>query len=83
MICIYSNPKEPNAYPSSVEGETHYLYTDKTDGAYLVESTDSDTVWKIKPAAEYAALDTSYYEGEALQAADRLVFDLIPFSQYK
>ena len=83
VICIYSDPDNPFAFPSSIEGETHYLYAEETNGSYLIETSKSDTVWVMNPAEKDKLLDVSDYQGKALNAADRLVFDLIPFSQYK
>ena len=83
VICIYSDPENPHAFPLSVEGETHYLHAGEAAGSYLVEISDVETAWVIEPAEEDKILSVSDYQGDALNAADRLVFDLIPFSQYK
>ena len=79
IFCIYSDPT--NAYYSinSVEGDVHYLHADESDGTYLVEIVGLDAAWDIRPAS---AFDFDYLEG-ALDVANRMNLDLIPFSQYK
>ena len=79
IFCIYSDPT--NAYYSinSVEGDVHYLHADESDGTYLVEIVGHNAAWDIRPAS---AFDFDYLEG-ALDVANRMNLDLIPFSQYK
>ena len=79
VFCIYSDPTNAHYSINSVEGKMYYLHADETDDTYLVEIVGQDSAWDIRPASGF---DFDALEG-ALDPANRLTLDLIPFSQYK
>ena len=79
VFCIYSDPTNAHYSINSVEGKMYYLHADETDDTYLVEIVGQDAAWDIRPASGF---DFDALEG-ALDPANRLTLDLIPFSQYK
>ena len=82
IFAIYSDPENPVASVSSVEGEVYYLHADETEGDYLAEIVGMDAAWSLDVIEGERMVDINYQEG-AMDPAGRQTLEMIPFSQYK
>lgn len=82
VFCVYTDASNPFYAISSVEGEMYYLHPGDAEGTYEAEIAEADAAWVIAPAQAENTFDFDYREG-AMEPADRMTLDLIPFSKYK
>ena len=82
IFCIYENTENPSYVINSVEGKTYYLHPGKTAGTYAAEIVGHNAAWEITPATARNTFAFTLSEG-AMDPADRMTLELIPFSQYK
>ena len=90
IFCMYSDPENPHDTLNGVQGELYYLhsveggaYVAEIGGSYMPEVGDTKGAWLLHAYSEgekFVGID--HYEG-ALDPADRLTLELIPFAQYK
>ena len=82
VFCLYSDPENPHYTLSSVEGETYYLHYGEAEGSYLAEIEGRDAAWLLETVEGESFVGIDSREG-AMDPADRLTLEMIPFSQYK
>ena len=82
IFAIYSDPENPFASVSSVEGEVYYLHADETEGDYLAEIVGMDAAWSLDVIEGERMVDINYQEG-TMDPAGRQTLEMIPFSHYK
>lgn len=82
VFCVYTDPTMPFYSICSTGGETYYLHPGQTEGAYEAELEGMNSAFVIVPAQTENTFDFDYREG-AMDPANRLALDLIPFAQYK
>lgn len=82
VFCVYTDAENPFYAINSVEGQKYYLHPGETEGTYVAEIADLDAVFVILPAETENTFDFDYREG-AIDAANRMTLELIPFSEYK
>ena len=82
IFCVFSDPENPFMSPCSTEGEIYYLHAGEETGTCLAEIAGADAAWLLMAEEGEGIVGISYQEG-ALDPADRLTLEMIPFSQYK
>ena len=82
LFCIYTDPNNPFYAINSVEERLYYLHSGEVEGTYEAEIVGFDAAFVIATAQEENTFDFDYREG-AMDAANRMTLELIPFAQYK
>ena len=81
IFCMYSDPENPFINLQTFEGEIYYLHAGEAD-TYVAEIGGQDAAWLLQAEEDSNLVDIIYQEG-ALDPANRLTLEMIPFSQYK
>lgn len=81
IFCMYSDPENPFVNLQTFEDEIYYLHAGEAD-TYVAEIGGQDAAWLLQAEEDSNLVEIFYQEG-ALDPADRLTLELIPFSQYK
>ena len=82
VFCIYTDPNDPFYAINSVEERLYYLHSGEVEGTYEAEIVDLDAAFVIAAAQAENTFDFDYREG-AMDPANRMTLELIPFAQYK
>ena len=82
LFCIYTNPSNPFYAINSAEERLYYLHSGEVEGTYEAEIVGLDAAFVIATAQAENTFDFDYRDG-AMDAANRMTLELIPFAQYK
>ena len=80
FFCMYSDPENPYLNLDGIEDETFYLH--EVDGVYMAEIEGRGAAWQFDDEDGDKLVEITYLE-LALDPANRLTLDLIPFSRYR
>ena len=81
IFCMYSDSENPFQNLSGVEEDLYYLQSGEA-GGYVAEIDGENAAWLLKAEEGTKLVDITYQEG-AMDPAERLTLEMIPFSQYK
>lgn len=82
IFCIFSSPEDPFLTLDATEDKIYYLHSGEAEGTCMAEISGENAAWLLGVYEGESFVDITYQEG-ALDPADRLTLEMIPFSRYK